>query len=329
MKRVDNMENQTFLNEEKYQQSKKKIVKVSIIVLIVGVLIGGTLIAFGLLKQNKVNSNYSSESKAKLQEELDAEKANLEAIKSELESKNTEALTAEKQKLEAKKSELNAKGIKYDVFTKYDDGDSYDLKIITEVLDPSFNNCAFNEYKDNQLTSAYCLLLNKQDENSKVINIIQNTINGRFNNCSFSEYKNNSYISKYCSLMNELSEKNNFNKDFDSFDSIPFYMIGVFVIVVSFMISGSIFMVTKRREMLAFHAQQIMPIAQEGMQKMSDTMSKASGDMAREITKGIEEGKAQARVPRVVKCPNCGADNEIIGLTGTCEYCHSKISYKG
>ena len=46
------------------------------------------------------------------------------------------------------------------------------------------------------------------------------------------------------------------------------------------------------------------------------------------ISKGIEEGKAQAKVPHVVRCPHCGADNEIIGKTGKCEYCQSKISYK-
>ena len=95
--------------------------------------------------------------------------------------------------MEEKKSELTAKGIKYDLFAKYDDGESYDLKVITEALDPSFNNCAFDEYKNNLLTSSYCLIFNKMDENSKNINAINNAIDSDFNNCSFADTKNNSY----------------------------------------------------------------------------------------------------------------------------------------
>lgn len=41
-----------------------------------------------------------------------------------------------------------------------------------------------------------------------------------------------------------------------------------------------------RREMTAFSAQQVMPVAQEGIDKMSPTIGKA----AKEITKGVKEG---------------------------------------
>ena len=283
------MESKTYLNEERYQKNKKKITKVALIVLIVGLLIGGSLIATGIVKQSKVNSNYSSESKANVQKELDSEKASLESKKTELETKRTEALNTEKQKLESKKAELTAKGIKYDSFAKYDDGESYDLKIITKALDPSFDNCAFDEYKDNTLTSSYCLISNKKDENSKGITAINNALDTStsFDHCSFDDTKNNSYTSRYCSLKTQLKDlSDGFDKSYESSKSIPFYMFGAFVIISSCMFAGAIFMFAKRREILAFQAQQVMPVAKEGIDEMSPTIGKAAG----EIAKGIKEG---------------------------------------
>ena len=81
----------------------------------------------------------------------------------------------------------------------------------------------------------------------------------------------------------------------------PYYMFGGFIIIFSCMISGSIYMMAKRREMLAFGLQQVMPVAQEGIEKIAPTMTKvgkemvkgmapAYGEMAKEISKGIKEG---------------------------------------
>ena len=63
-------------------------------------------------------------------------------------------------------------------------------------------------------------------------------------------------------------------------------MFGGFIIVASCMIAGSIYTFAKRREILAFSAQQVMPVAQEGIDKMAPTM----GSVAKEITKGIKDG---------------------------------------
>ena len=60
-------------------------------------------------------------------------------------------------------------------------------------------------------------------------------------------------------------------------------------------------MMSKGREMLAFQAQQVMPVAQEGMEKMAPSIGKtgatiakemapAYGEVAKEISKGIKEG---------------------------------------
>lgn len=290
-------EKKEFLTEENYERGKKKLRMIAIIVLMVGLLGGGSLITIGILKQNKTNSNYSEESIKKLQNDIAIEKISLETKKTELEGKRDEALKVEKQNLESKKQELTTKGVKYNNFAKYDEGDSYDLKVITNVLDPSFNYCAFDEYEDNSITKEYCLLSNGRDEDSKNISIIDMALS---NDC-IRGGEDNVYTSHYCSLVNELDSKTDFNKEFDSFDSIPFYMLGAFVIVASCMVAGSIYMTTKHREILAFQAQQVMPIAQEGMEKMAPTIGKtgasiakemapAYGEIAKEISKGIKDG---------------------------------------
>lgn len=295
------MEKKEYLTEENYNNSKRKIKRIALIVLVVGLLIGGGLISIGLIKQSKVNSKYSEENKVNIQEKLESEKKNLETKKSELELEKSNALAAEKKNLEAKKSELQSKGIKYDAFAKYDEGESYDLKIVTKALDPSFDNCAFDEYKNNSLTSKYCLLSNDGDEYSEELNVINKVLDSTFNYCAFDEYKNNVLISKYCSYAVELDEFNDFNRRFDSVGSTPFYMIGAFVIIASCMIAGSIYMISKRREILAFSVQQVMPVAQEGVEKMAPTvanvgktiakeMAPVYGDIAKEISKGIKEG---------------------------------------
>ena len=293
-------EKKEFLTEENYERGKKKLKMIAIIVLVIGLLIGGSLITVGILKQSKTNSNYSEDTIKKLQNDIEAEKVSLETKKTELKGKRDEALRVEKQNLENKKQELISKGIKYDNSTKYDDGESYDLKVITNALDPSFNYCAFDEYENNVITRDYCLLSSNKDEDSMAINVIERVLSIEFNYC-VGDTKNNMYTSRYCSLVSQLNDKSDFNKEFDSYDSIPFYIIGGFIIIASCMFAGSIYMTTKQREILAFHTQQVMPVAQEGIEKMAPTIGKAGasitkemapayGEIAKEISKGIKEG---------------------------------------
>ena len=232
------MNNNEYLNEEKYQRTKKKINNVARIVLLIGILIGASLIIKGVNYQNEINAKYSDESKLSI----------------------TEQIENEKQNLETKKTELEQKGIKYDSFAKYTDGEAYDLKLIVNVLDPSFSYYRFDEYKDNPITA------------------------------------------KYCSLKEQLNEVNNdFNIRFETTKGLPFYMFGGFIILASCMISFAITMITKRREITAFTMQQVMPVAQEGIEKMTPTMTNVAkemaeqmaptmGEVAKEITKGIKEG---------------------------------------
>lgn len=284
------MENKKeFLNEENYQRGKKKLTKIALIVLVVGVLIGGSLITTGLIKQSKINSQYSEESKSAKLAQLEGEKKQL-----------TEDLEIEKQNLITSKTTLENK-----------------IKPIEDQI-KSLEREPFRGFDD-----AYYARQDKIEEleesikaDQKTINTIEDALDDSFDHCSFYDAKNNTYTSKYCSLKNQISKKvmeiatldskfSDFNKQFDSHDSIPFYMIGAFIIISTCMIAGSIYMIAKRREITAFTIQQTMPLAQEGIEKMAPTIGKAGasiakemapiyGDIAKEISKGIKEGINEA-----------------------------------
>ena len=118
-------ENYKYLNEEKYQRAEKKITFVGVCILLLGLCIGGYLIYCGVAKPG------------------------------------TEKLEELKVELENKKAELINSGVSYSNFTKYSDGKAYELMIISKALDPSFNHCDFDEYKDNAITKDYCRIKNR------------------------------------------------------------------------------------------------------------------------------------------------------------------------
>lgn len=110
--------------------------------------------------------------------------------------------------------------------------------------------------------------------------------------CTFDTTANNSYTKEYCSIRNSLEDaSSSFNKKFDSHNSIPYYMFGGFIIAASFMIAVSIYTFAKRREILAFSAQQVMPVAKEGIEKMTPTVSKSVEEITRSVKKGLKDDK--------------------------------------
>ena len=122
------------------------------------------------------------------------------------------------------------------------------------------------------------------------------------------EFEKNGFSEEYYKLSNEIDKKedkvseldteiwnskngyNEFSSKFSSAKYIPFYIFGGFIILASCTWSFSIYFFAKRREILAFTTQQVMPVAQEGIEKMTPTASKAMGTVAKEISKGIKEG---------------------------------------
>lgn len=258
------MAKKELLNEENYQKTKRKIGIIALIILCVGITIGGLLIFTGVRKQAEINSKYSESTKVAISQKIEEEKEKLIAEKTKIEEK-IKPTTEEIKKLEREK------------FNGFDDA-YYERKDRIEELEESIAT----------------------DKNN--LSVIDDALDDSFNLCNTYKVKNNTYTSNYCSLKNQLEDLNEFNKSFDSHDSIPFYMFGAIIIIASCMIAGSIYMISKRREMLAFSMQQVMPLAQEGVEKMAPTIGDAGatiadklapsiGNIAKHISKGINEGK--------------------------------------
>lgn len=279
------MERKEILTEENYLKGKKKIKSIALIVLTIGLLLGGSFIIAGIIKQNAVNEKYSEKNKAKELQQLESEKQQL-SNQVEEEKQN---LIKSKEDLEAKIKpiENEIKNLKRVTFTGFDDA-YYARQDKIEELNES-------------------IVADK-----KSIDVIENALDESFDHCAFDSAKNNNYTSSYCSLKNELKAKNgeiylldskysDFDKNFELEEYTPFYIVGGFILIASIMISGSIYMMTKRREIAAFSVQQMMPIAQEGIEKIAPSVGKAGasiakemaptyGQIAKEISKGIKEG---------------------------------------
>ncbi len=219
------MDNNKFPNEKKYQNTKTIFIILAILLLIIGFVVGGLIIKKGLNKKNDIYSKYTEENK-----------------QAQIVSLNVQIKIA-KSSLESKKVELIAQGLQPS--SNYEDNESYNLYIITNVLNPRLSNCSFDEYKNNELTSQYCNLI-KQLEDTEKLDI---------------KYERKS----------------------ESFSCIPYYMIGTFIILFSIMISILLFVTAKRREIIAFQAQQAMSVVKEGIEEISPALGKATKDVINNI----------------------------------------------
>ncbi len=78
------------------------------------------------------------------------------------------------------------------------------------------------------------------------------------------------------------------------FTGFGLFAIGGFLIGPGFLLTfvGLImrFVIGNRREITAYTTRQVMPVAQEGIEKMAPTIGKAGGSIAKGIARGIKEG---------------------------------------
>lgn len=274
------MEEKKYLNEDRYQKTKKKIVIGSIVILVLSLIIGGSLITVGVIKQ----TGGSTEKKlAELKTSINTEEENLESLKDELEEDIATSLATEKEKLEEAKEELESNGVTYKSTTTYGDGDAYNLMVITRALDPGFNYCMFDEYANNSLTKTYCSLVNGSSSDAEDLQLIEDVLNSS-SVCSLTKYQSNSLTGDYCKLVSEYEDLDMSSSN--KFGTIVFYMFGGFIIVAGLMLSSFVYMIAKRREIMAFGVQQTMPVAKETI----DEMAPSAGNVAKEIAKGIKEG---------------------------------------
>ena len=91
--------------------------------------------------------------------------------------------------------------------------------------------------------------------------------------------QNNSITKDYCKAKNSVGEM----------ATSLSIMFGIFICLAFGMISFSIFMIAKRRHILAFTAQQAIPVVKEGIDEMAPTVGNAVGEIAKEIKKGLSD----------------------------------------
>lgn len=136
------------------------------------------------------------------------------------------------------------------------------------------------------------------------------------------EFTTNGFSEKYYTIANQIEtlnkRKSELNSEISKINSgwydndisasaktAPYYMFGAFIIISSCMIAFGTFMFSKRREMLAYQMQTVMPVVTEGLEKVAPTVTKVGKDMmkemapaygetAKEISKGIKKGMNEA-----------------------------------
>lgn len=94
-------------------------------------------------------------------------------------------------------------------------------------------------------------------------------------------------------ITNLESEEFKLNNNYDKVEAknyIPLSVFGGVIIFIGGMISLSIYLIAKKRDISAFAIQQSMPLAQETIEKMAPTVGNAAGTVGKGIAKGITSG---------------------------------------
>ena len=281
------MQNKEYLNEENYQKTEKKLLKLSKIILIVAICLSASIITVGIINTNK---NSADEIVIQKVDYVGDTKKEIEQLKKQLTEKQPK-LIQETEILTTKKNELLAKGIEQSF--DYNKGESYELYILDTVLDPGYNSCWNDKYSKNALSKEYCLLKNDIEDIEEKIETKEKYISsGRAE--SDTKEKNE-----------RLKKEAEWELSSDKLSIMPYIPLVISAFMFPGMIALMLFITAKRRSIMAFSAQQAMPVAQEGIEKMAPTIGKAGaniakemtpvyGDIAKEVAKGIKEGINEA-----------------------------------
>ena len=114
---------------------------------------------------------------------------------------------------------------------------------------------------------------NYEDKDAYDLYIITNALDPSNDHCDWDEYINHKDTSEYCKLMKDKE-----------------WMIapGIMIIMFSLSIGSMLLMSAKQREIMAFQAQQVMPVAKEGLDEMAPTFGKAAGEIAKDIKEKLD-----------------------------------------
>lgn len=260
------MEKKEYLSEEKYQKTNNKIKSVGKLVGGVLIVIGVLLISYGAYKISEVSNDYSEASIA----------LKVENVELQIEEKEEE-LDEEKNVIETKISELNAiiepvqdqiDDLNNEHFTGFDDA-YYDRKDSIEELEESIED--------------------EEEEVYKLESVLDNSITCALNSNDTSE--------KYCDIIDEIDVlegkisdlnsdiKVSIDKESEQAKNLVFIIPGIFITIIGTCILVSTIMITKRREIMAYGVQQVMPVAGESIEKMAPSIGKAIKTIKDEVEK--------------------------------------------
>lgn len=76
---------------------------------------------------------------------------------------------------------------------------------------------------------------------------------------------------------------------------VVFYFVGGTVLLFGCVISLSMYLVTKRRALAAYHAQTHLPIIKEGVADVTPTVAQSAGTVAGSVAEGIAQGVKKER----------------------------------
>lgn len=241
------MDNEKYLSEEKYQKTVKNLKRASLIVLIVGVLIGLSLIITGIVLYNTDKSKILDDANKITNKAVYTEDEKKE-FKKEYEDikKDVSKLESELKKLEGDKDSL-LKNFSYS--TNMEDVNAI-IASITEKTKELAEANAKKAILEAKLYGKAKVKMIKEDET--------------FNNYLEKKFNDSYKMAKYS----------------------PFFGFGGFIIFTSLIVSGFLYLISKRREVTSFTVQQQIPVVKEAASEMAPT----AGEVSKEIAKGVKEG---------------------------------------
>lgn len=106
----------------------------------------------------------------------------------------------------------------------------------------------------------------------------------------------NSAVSGFNSFGNNTTVSSVQNTASGVFGNIGLFALGSFMLTIGFGLTitgGVVMFIAHRREITAYTTQQVMPLAQEGIEKMAPTIGKAAGEIAKGIKQGLNEANKE------------------------------------
>lgn len=278
------MENK-YLNEEKYQKTSRKISLLGKIVICIGISIIGLLLFLGFNEKNKVKEMYSKEN---IESQIEIKNEELVVLEENL-KESEKKLTDKKVELEAsiKDEENEIKQLERVPFSGHNDAYYQRQDRIEELkkqIQPTKDNISIIEkYFSN---SSHCSFYASFEANTKILDEVCDN-KGKVNAKEFEIDK-----LKNMDLEREIRWNDN---------SSTYFMFIPFVAILTLGLGVGILTAAKRREIMAYSIQGVMPIAQEGLETIAPTVGKVGkaiakemapvyGDIAKEISKGIKDG---------------------------------------